>query len=81
MEEHFRNVENIAIRRETIARYVDLLINAKILYKCERFDLKSRKSLRGDENTTWPIRAYISRATPMRASITAQRWKTCCSST
>ena len=49
MEEHFRNVENIAIRRETIARYVDLLINAKILYKCERFDLKSRKSLRGDE--------------------------------
>lgn len=49
MEEYFRNVENIAIRRETIARYVDLLINAKILYKCERFDLKSRKSLRGDE--------------------------------
>lgn len=49
MEEYFRNVENIAIRRETIARYVDLLINAKILYKCERFDLKSRKSLRGNE--------------------------------
>ncbi len=32
MEEHFRNVENIAIRRETIARYVDLLINAKIFF-------------------------------------------------
>lgn len=49
MEDYFRNVEHVAIRRETIARYVDLLINAKILYKCERFDLKSRKSLRGEE--------------------------------
>lgn len=49
MEEYFKNVEHVSIRRETIARYVGLLINAKILYKCERFDLKSRKSLRGEE--------------------------------
>ena len=32
MEEHFRNVENIAIRRETIARYVDLLENVLFVY-------------------------------------------------
>lgn len=49
MEQYFRNVEHISIRRETISKYVELLINAKILYKCERFDLKSRRSLRGEE--------------------------------
>lgn len=36
------------IKRETLNRYIQILIDAKILCKCERFDLKSRKSLAGE---------------------------------
>ncbi|MBD5505661.1 MAG: ATP-binding protein [Lachnospiraceae bacterium] len=36
------------IKRETLNRYIQILIDAKILCKCERFDLKSRKSLIGE---------------------------------
>ena len=37
-----------AISRQSIARYVRALVDAKVLYECERFDLKSRKSLSGE---------------------------------
>lgn len=37
------------IIRRTVARYVQLLENAKLIYRCPRFDLKSRKSLQGWE--------------------------------
>lgn len=37
------------ITRETLNRYIQVLIDAKILYKCERFDLKSRKSISGEQ--------------------------------
>ena len=37
------------ITRETLVRYVDVLKDAKILYECERFDLKSRKSIQGEK--------------------------------
>lgn len=37
------------ITRETLNRYIQILIDAKILYKCERFDLKSRKSISGEQ--------------------------------
>ncbi|NMN01487.1 ATP-binding protein [Bifidobacterium panos] len=47
--DHFNNVEKIAVQRRTIASYIELLVNAKLLYRCPRFDLKSRKSLRGEE--------------------------------
>lgn len=47
--EHFNNVEKVAVQRRTIATYIELLVNAKVLYRCQRFDLKSRKSLRGEE--------------------------------
>lgn len=47
--EHFNTVEKVPIQRRTIASYIELLLNAKVIYKCERFDLKSRKSLRGEE--------------------------------
>lgn len=47
--QYLRNSEHISIKRETLARYVRMLENAKILYKCPRFDLRSRKSLRGGE--------------------------------
>lgn len=37
------------IRRETVVRYLQILLDAKILYKCRRFDLKSRRSIGGEE--------------------------------
>lgn len=47
--EHFNNVEGVPVKRGTIAGYLRLLESTKVLYKCERFDLKSRRSLRGEE--------------------------------
>ena len=37
------------IKRETINRYINALVNAKILMECSRFDMKSRKSLKGEK--------------------------------
>jgi predicted AAA+ superfamily ATPase len=45
---YFRDVEKVPIKREMLADYIKLLENAKVLYRCQRFDLKSRKSLRGE---------------------------------
>lgn len=49
LHDYFTKTERIAVERRTIAAYIQMLIDAKVLYKCERFDLKSRKSLRGEE--------------------------------
>lgn len=37
------------IRRETLFRYIQILEDAKIIYSCNRFDLKSRKSISGEQ--------------------------------
>ena len=37
------------IKRETLSRYIDILKDAKILYECNRFDLKSRNSIGGEQ--------------------------------
>ena len=37
------------ITRETLNRYIQVLIDAKIIHKCERFDLKSRRSISGEQ--------------------------------
>ena len=37
------------IKKDTVYRYLDILENAKIISKCKRFDLKSKKSLNGEE--------------------------------
>lgn len=49
LHDHFTKVEHIAVERRTIAAYIQMLVDAKVLYRCERFDLKSRKSLHGEE--------------------------------
>lgn len=41
--------ENIKIDIRTIERYINILENAKIIYPCERFDIKSKKSLKGEK--------------------------------
>ena len=37
------------ISEATIARYIRALLDAKILYECSRFDMKSKKSLSGEK--------------------------------
>ncbi len=37
------------IQRETLDRYIKILVDAKIIYPCRRFDLKSRKSIAGEQ--------------------------------
>ena len=39
----------ICVKRETLDRYIKALTDAKILYECKRFDMKSKKSLRGQK--------------------------------
>ena len=37
------------ISRRILSRYIDALVDAKVLYECSRFDLKSRRSLSGEK--------------------------------
>ena len=46
---YFNKVEHISIKRETLNRYIQILVDAKILYRCQRFDMKSRRSLSREE--------------------------------
>lgn len=46
-----KGLENagIKVRRETINKYIEILTSAKILYQCDRFDMKSKRSLKGEK--------------------------------
>lgn len=37
------------IKRPTLTRYVETLVQSKILYRCDRFDMKSKRSLSGEK--------------------------------
>ena len=39
----------LSIGKATVSRYVRALVDAKILYECDRFDMKSKKSLSGEK--------------------------------
>lgn len=39
----------MVISRATVTRYIKILVDAKILYECKRFDMKSKKSLSGEQ--------------------------------
>lgn len=41
--------DGLIIKRETLKKYIEILLDAKILYKCRRFDLKTKKSVHGEE--------------------------------
>lgn len=43
------------VSRATVSRYIQALLDAKILYECPRFDLKSKRSLSGEKSTIWRI--------------------------
>lgn len=46
-----KGLENagIKVKRETISKYIEILVNAKIIYQCDRFDMKSKRSLKGEK--------------------------------
>ena len=39
----------VSVKRETVGKYIEALKSAKILMECDRFDMKSRKSLSGEK--------------------------------
>ena len=39
----------LTITRATVTRYISALVDAKILYECSRFDLKSKRALSGEK--------------------------------
>ena len=43
------NKNGTNVKRETVNRYIEALISAKIVMSCDRFDMKSRKSLKGEK--------------------------------
>ena len=49
IQSDIENKQGVKVKRETLARYLQTLEDAKIVSKCARFDLKSRKSLRGEQ--------------------------------
>ncbi len=43
------NANKITITRESLTRYIKALVDAKILYECNRFDMKSKRSICGEK--------------------------------
>ena len=41
--------QGLSISRQTLDRYIRALTNAKILYACDRFDMKSKRALSGEK--------------------------------
>lgn len=41
--------KGIEVKRSTLTRYIDAFVQSKILYPCDRFDMKSKKSLGGEK--------------------------------
>lgn len=39
----------IRVKRTTLDRYIDILLKSKILYACDRFDMKSKKALHSEK--------------------------------
>ena len=43
------NKSGMKITRATVAKYVSVLTDAKVLYECDRFDMKSKRALKGEK--------------------------------
>jgi predicted AAA+ superfamily ATPase len=46
--------QGVHIKRETLNRYIKILQDAKILYRCNRFDLNPAVRWQGSRSTIWP---------------------------
>ena len=43
------NKSGLGIGKATVSRYIKALVDAKILYECDRFDMKSKRALSGEK--------------------------------
>lgn len=43
------NESGLGISKTTLLRYINCLVDAKILYECDRFDMKSKRALLGEK--------------------------------
>ena len=43
------NKNGMKIARATVSKYVSVLTDAKVLYECDRFDMKSKRALKGEK--------------------------------
>ncbi len=77
IHEEFKK-DGLGIRRETLARYIQILVDAKILYECRRFDLKSRRSVRGEQKYIWRISLSILRAMLTTGLTMVRCWRISC---
>ena len=67
IRDYFVNVEGVAITEDTVARYIRILESAKVISRCSRFDMKSRKSLAGEQKYYLSdLGIYFSRNTDSR---------------
>ena len=46
---YLRNTQGVPIKRETLASYIELLVKAKLPYRCDLFEMKPKRSLQGSE--------------------------------
>lgn len=49
LRKYINKINGTNVNKQTIYNYLSILENAKIINKCQRFDLKSKKSLNGEE--------------------------------
>lgn len=49
IRKYFHDQEKININDNTIARYLQIMENAKVIKSCHRFDMKSKRSLSGEK--------------------------------
>jgi predicted AAA+ superfamily ATPase len=47
--QHSLEKVGLSVQRATLKRYIDAMVNAKILYQCDRFDMKSKRALSGEK--------------------------------
>ncbi len=65
--DYLKSDVKVNVERKTINRYLEILENAKIIYPCELFDMKSKKTLKGDKKYYLAdISIYFSRNTDNR---------------
>ena len=41
--------EGLSMKRETLRKYIQILVDSKIIYECKRFDLKTKLSIHGEQ--------------------------------
>ena len=60
----------IDLKHATLSRYIEVLLQSKILYQCDRFDMRSKRALSGEKKYYLADISFYLRPTPTTASIT-----------